>query len=845
MPQIVTQSRLFSVLNWLAALVLAVAAPGLAAAQQPLIVETLTISTPGGTARGFLASIYLQDPSVELMVTGPLQAGAAGDSVLTTTPAFRTATGARLAINANFFSTLTSPAADAVGLVVSNGTLVSPVRTFNGAPDPAIIFDRWRTGRIGNIGSTALAGVQNAVAGVGPSTTDPDPGTLLVTDGVNTGATARVDPAVRNPRTAIGLNRTGTTLFILVIDGRQTNWSVGMTLPEVADQLIARGCYRAINLDGGGSTSFVYQATAGGGLTQNRPSDGSFRAVSTNLGIRINSGGTAAAPTFPDRINRPIRGAWLRPPNPISSLESIVLQLANAGITDLYLETLYWGRDTGLTGVMPSRFGFDYLGQAITIAAKYGMRVHAWCETGYLDYGTNPSALLAANPGFVVKHRDSSNTSTGDIANQRFVNLGHPGVRTLLNNYFTALGASYPGLETIQADYHFFPLAASGVAPWSFDNWATAAYQAQYGVNPTTEVGGGGASPSARWLTWNRDNITEALRQFREAVRTTAPSTPFSAVAFSDWSGTFHRSKMIDLPSWAKFSGTDHFFMMAYFAATSSITSDLALAQTAVPGRRIIAGLANLTSGTRPTITEQLTASKVRGIEDFAWFEANTFISNPAMLTMLRNWINTSATPQRGDINRDGFIDARDLALMTALLATANPPGSPIAVTPGTTRYDLDGSNFIDAADNILLIAEFRRYKFGDDGTVDSRDLARLVACYTGGNPFNAAPASPPAPATLLHLWDLSGDGVVNYDDQLILHAAMTTPTTPDADCNVDGRVDIEDVYIQSRGIIVGAATSLIRPRDANRDGTITGADGITVANVARANDFAMRGSQR
>jgi len=845
MPKILSTSRLFSVLARLAAILLFGSAPALALAQQPLIVETLTITTPGGTARGFLASIFLQDPSVELVVTGPRPAGSVGDSVLTTTTAFRTATGARLAINANFFGTLAAPAADAVGLVISGGTLVSPVRTFNGAADPAIIFDRWRAGRIGNIGSSDLADVQNAVAGVGPSTTDTDPGTLLVTDGVNTGATARVDPAVRNPRTAIGINRSGTTMFIFVIDGRQTGWSVGMTLPEVADQLIARGCYRAINLDGGGSTSFVYQATAGGSVTQNRPSDGSFRGVSTNLGIRINSGGTAAAPTFPDRVTRPIRGAWLRPPNPISNLEPIISQLASAGITDLYLETLYWGRDTGLTGVVPSRFGFDYLGQAIVIAAKYGVRMHAWCETGYLDFGTNPSALLAANPGFVVKHRDASNPSTGDIADQRFVNLGNPGVRTLLSNYFTALGANYPGLETIQADYHFFPLAASGVAPWSFDSWAIAAYQAQYGVNPTTEVGAGGASPSARWLTWNRGNVTEALRQLREAVRASTPTTPFSAVAFSDWSGSFHRSKMIDLPNWARLSGTDHFFMMAYFAATSSIISDLALAQTAVPGRRIVAGLANFTSGPRPTITEQLNAAKVRGIEDFAWFEANTFISNPSMLTMLRSWINTTATPQRGDINRDGFIDARDLALMAALLATANPPGTAITVAPGTARYDLDSSGLITAFDNTLLTAEFRKYKFGDDGAVDARDLARLVACYTGGNPFNPAPASPPAPGILLNLWDLNGDGVVNYDDQLILHAGLTAATAPDADCNVDGRVNIEDVYIQSRGLIVGAATSLIRPRDANRDGTINAADAVTVADVARTGEPAMRGGQR
>jgi hypothetical protein len=69
------------------------------------------------------------------------------------------------------------------------------------------------------------------------------------------------------------------------------------------------------------------------------------------------------------------------------------------------------------------------------------------------------------------------------------------------------------------------------------------------------------------------------------------------------------------------------------------------------------------------------------------------------------------------------------------------------------------------------------------------------VACYTGGNPFNPAPASPPAAGTLLNLWDLNGDGVVNYDDQMILHAAMTDRSAgADADCNNDGIVDFVEV---------------------------------------------------
>jgi exopolysaccharide biosynthesis protein len=96
--------------------------------------------------------------------------------------------------------------------------------------------------------------VVDAVAGVGGSTTDNDPGTLLVTGGVNTGSTARVQPLVRNPRTAAGVSEDGGTLILAVIDGRQPGWSDGVTLPELAALMIQHGAHNAINLDGGGSS---------------------------------------------------------------------------------------------------------------------------------------------------------------------------------------------------------------------------------------------------------------------------------------------------------------------------------------------------------------------------------------------------------------------------------------------------------------------------------------------------------------------------------------------------------------------------------------------------------------
>jgi hypothetical protein len=60
----------------------------------------------------------------------------------------------------------------------------------------------------------------------------------------------------RHPRSALGISRDSATLYLVAVDGRRQT-SVGMTLEELADAMLALGAYEAMNLDGGGSTALV------------------------------------------------------------------------------------------------------------------------------------------------------------------------------------------------------------------------------------------------------------------------------------------------------------------------------------------------------------------------------------------------------------------------------------------------------------------------------------------------------------------------------------------------------------------------------------------------------------
>ena len=74
--------------------------------------------------------------------------------------------------------------------------------------------------------------------------------------------------AARHPRTAIGFDSGEGLLWLVVVDGRQSPRSVGMSLPELANLFLWLGVDEALNLDGGGSSAMLL-----GAQLVSRPSD--------------------------------------------------------------------------------------------------------------------------------------------------------------------------------------------------------------------------------------------------------------------------------------------------------------------------------------------------------------------------------------------------------------------------------------------------------------------------------------------------------------------------------------------------------------------------------------------
>jgi Phosphodiester glycosidase len=75
----------------------------------------------------------------------------------------------------------------------------------------------------------------------------------------------------RGPRTAIGISADQRTAYLVVVDGRQADYSMGASLPELVTLFQELGASNAINLDGGGSAAMSMAQADGSAKLLSRP----------------------------------------------------------------------------------------------------------------------------------------------------------------------------------------------------------------------------------------------------------------------------------------------------------------------------------------------------------------------------------------------------------------------------------------------------------------------------------------------------------------------------------------------------------------------------------------------
>ncbi len=229
-----------------------------------------------------IVNIDLDAPGIGFFVT-PARPADGHKLTAQTTSQFLAEFGLQIAINGDFFEPWWSNSifdyyphigdpVDVFGFASSKGTIYS-----TGRPNwPTLYISVNNTAHL----RTPIGDIYNAVSGNlvflehGKLTIQPLDNPYLA------------DP---QPRTAVGLSSDAQHLMLVVVDGRQPNYSEGATIRDLVDIMLKYGADMALNLDGGGSSTLVMQNEAGQPVLLNSPIDnripGRERAVGNHLGV--------------------------------------------------------------------------------------------------------------------------------------------------------------------------------------------------------------------------------------------------------------------------------------------------------------------------------------------------------------------------------------------------------------------------------------------------------------------------------------------------------------------------------------------------------------------------------
>ena len=188
-----------------------------------------------------------------------------GKNVTATTSSIAASHNAILAINGDYYSART-------GYIIRNGEIYS---SESGGEDQEdlVIYQDGSMEVIREGDTTAEELLENGAVQVmcfGPGLVED--GEVAVSDGEEVGQSMR-----SNPRTAIGW--ISDNHYVLVVSDGRTSESAGLSLYQLAQFMDSLGCKTAYNLDGGGSSTMVFNGnvinnpTSGHGIKERSVSD--------------------------------------------------------------------------------------------------------------------------------------------------------------------------------------------------------------------------------------------------------------------------------------------------------------------------------------------------------------------------------------------------------------------------------------------------------------------------------------------------------------------------------------------------------------------------------------------
>lgn len=284
---------------------------------------------------------------------------------------------------------------------------------------------------------------------------------------------------------------------------------------------------------------------------------------------------SAMATVIPFDCNE-LKGVWIRPTYYSKrEIESVLNNLSNIGITNIFLETYYHGKT-----IFPSRTmekygfikqyedfaGFDPLKIWINEAHKRGIKVHVWFQTFYVGNTppeTNPLYILSQHPEWA--NRQKKNADSYELPysvsehNGYFIDPANSEVQTFLYELLCEIVSKYKP-DGINLDYIRYPQSLTpnysnyDQSNWGYTQYARSEFKEMYGVDPIQLT-----PEDALWGYWRFYRCSKVTDFVRKVSRLCRANRVFlTAVIFPNRAGAID-TKLQDWKMWSVNNFVDGF----------------------------------------------------------------------------------------------------------------------------------------------------------------------------------------------------------------------------------------------------------------------------------------------
>jgi uncharacterized lipoprotein YddW (UPF0748 family) len=386
------------------------------------------------------------------------------------------------------------------------------------------------------------------------------------------------------------------------------------------------------------------------------------------------------------------RGLWVlcqgsqRVLDDASRIPRLIEDARALGTTDLFVQVYRGGRawfDSTLADPAPwqaavaASGGVDPLHELIVQAHAAGMKVHAWVNV--LNLADNKQAPLIEALGRQAVLVDQAGRSLLDYPkldvpqpDRRYYRMGTPGVwldvaapgvAARLTETFAELLTRYPALDGLHLDYIRYP----GVLPFApgsrfgvgldmgHGEATRARFRAETGVEaprPPDRLGN-----ANRWDRWRREQVTNLVRQIRDAAVLARPGVALSAAVWAHAERAY-LSIGQDWRLWLDESLLEFAVPMAYTLDSRLLRYQAEAFAMTPQGPKTWIGLGSWLFAKRPAgALEQVAIAEHAGAAGVVLFSWDAIADSPALADALRGEAEASAEADAGlapDADSDG-----------------------------------------------------------------------------------------------------------------------------------------------------------------------------------------------